>query len=132
MACRQVGNWIVCYTNGDEPKSKRTKKGGKRMSKSVKRKQRSSAKPSRQCSQLTIRAGRIVLKFLGPNLVGQVTFAPPSKTKTRDKDSDCRNRAQKLSQIVYWGCVLNGGSKAECLAEQAVAFEQVYQECLLT
>ena len=132
MACRKVGNFMVCDTISDEPRLKPIKKGGKHMSKSVKSKPKSSAKPCRQCSQLTIRAGKIVVKFLGPNLVGQVTFAPPSKTKTRDKDSDCRNRAQKLSQIVYWGCVLNGGSKAECLAEQVVAFEQVYQECLLT
>jgi hypothetical protein len=131
MVCKQLGSWIVCYTNGDEPRSKRTKKGGKRMKKSGKSKPRSSAKPCRQCSQLTIHKGTVTVKFLGPNFVGQATYTP-SKTKARDRDSDCRNRAQKLSQIVYWGCVLNGGLEAECLAEQVAAFEQVYQECLRT
>jgi hypothetical protein len=68
---------------------------------------------------------------LGPNFVGQATYTP-SKVQARDRDSDCRNRAQKLSVIVYWLALLNGATEAEALAEQVAAFEQVYQECLRT
>jgi hypothetical protein len=116
----------------DEPRWNLTREAGKLMKKSGKSKPKSSRQACKQCSQLMINKGTVTVKFLGPNFVGKATFIPNPKQKSRDKDSDCRNRAQKLSQIVYWGCVLNGGSQAECLAEQAAAYEQVYQECLRT